>query len=80
MHQLRLADCDASSCCRVEILHDDEWGTLCDDTSSSDDRHHLVANVICAQVPCWEAYISLHTFNLAMVPDVHPIFARWSSR
>jgi len=50
--QLRLAGCDTESCCRVEVLHEDEWGTICDDTSDDDDAHHLVANVICEQVGC----------------------------
>jgi len=52
VHQVRLAACDEDSCCRVEILHEGVWGTICDDTDSDDDAHHVVAGVICAQAGC----------------------------
>ena len=48
----------------MEVLHEDEWGTICDDTSDDDDAHHLVANVICEQVVCATSLIMLEMFVL----------------
>ena len=47
---VRLADCDEDKCCRVEILHEEKWGTVCDDTSK--DAAFNVASVACKQAGC----------------------------
>ena len=46
----RLVDCNEDSCCRIEILHDDEWGTVCDDSDS--DNGASIAAVACRQAGC----------------------------
>lgn len=51
---MRLTACQTSGadegCCRVEVEHNGEWGTLCDDNEDSD----LVAKVICRHMGCSE--------------------------
>jgi len=46
---VRLVDC-SEGCCRVEIFHDDVWGTVCDDTPT--ENRPAVAEVACKQAGC----------------------------
>jgi len=47
---VRLAGCDDEKCCRLEIKHEGEWGSICDDVSS-DDRP-VVAALACDMAGC----------------------------
>jgi len=46
---VRLVAC-ANDCCRVEIQHEGEWGTICDDVD--DAKLSAVGNVICKKAGC----------------------------
>ena len=46
----RLVDCNEDKCCRIEVLHEDEWGTVCDD--SDDENGPSIAAVACRQAGC----------------------------
>ena len=45
--ELRLEGCRSDNCCRVEIYHSLQWGTVCDDSWSRID-----ASVACRQLGC----------------------------
>ena len=38
-----------SDCCLLEIYHENEWGTICDDTWETNENN---ANIACAQLGC----------------------------
>ena len=44
---IRLVDCDVNKCCRVEVEHSGQWGTVCDD-----EANNFAAVVACRQVGC----------------------------
>jgi len=44
---IRLVDCDVNKCCRVEVEHLGQWGTVCDDEAND-----FAAVVACRQVGC----------------------------
>ena len=46
---VRLADCDEDKCCRVEILHEEKWGTVCDD-GWDQNTQGPDAQVVCRQL------------------------------
>lgn len=51
---LRLVDCVLSSqCCRLEIFHDAQWGTICENNFDSVD-----ASIACKQLACSDGNVS----------------------
>ena len=44
---MRLEGCRDDGCCRMEVYHDSQWGTICDDSFDGND-----ATVACRQLGC----------------------------
>ena len=55
---------DQSGCCLLEIYHENEWGTICDDTWETNENN---ANIACAQLGCSGGVYVTHTL-LVFVP------------